>query len=132
MQPDIRQQLEEKIFALQEEVESWKCVVADMRDALLTEVSVSIVQNLTEKESLILGILMRKRSATKAQLWQILYGCLPDVDQPDPKVILVFISHMRTKLRPYGVEIRSSRALGYWIDQDSIANLKGEKGRVRQ
>lgn len=54
------------------------------------------------------------RTVSKQTLLDHLYGTGTDVDEP---VVEVYVSRLRKRLKPYGVEIRVQRGLGYALSE---------------
>lgn len=54
------------------------------------------------------------RTVSKQALLDHLYGTGADVDEP---VVEVYVSRLRKRLKPYGVEIRVQRGLGYALSE---------------
>ncbi len=78
---------------------------------------------LTPKEAVLVGGLRRRKSCTKEQLLTIIYGALPPDDQPEIKIIDVFVCKIRKKLAPHGIMIRTLWGLGYELPPDSRSRL---------
>lgn len=73
---------------------------------------------LSPRENQTLGIIAKRpEGASHERLFSALYGAKND--PPGEKIIHVTISHMRRKLRPYGIQINTNWGVGYWMDEDS-------------
>lgn len=59
-------------------------------------------------------ILVLGRTVSKSQLLDQVYGTGADVDE---QVVEVYVSRLRKRLRPHGVEIRVQRGLGYVMQE---------------
>lgn len=69
---------------------------------------------LSRNQARMLGLLMHKKVASKDALYTALYtDVICDKELPESKVIDVQISHMRRKLRPFGIEIETIWGTGY-------------------
>jgi two-component system, cell cycle response regulator CtrA len=85
---------------------------------------------LTGKEARLLGCLLARDQATKDQLMTALYD--PGIDdEPEIKIIDVFVCKLRTKLRPFGIPVRTIWGVGYALDaesKDAIRNFQSVMG----
>ncbi|WP_020179811.1 helix-turn-helix domain-containing protein [Methylopila sp. M107] len=82
---------------------------------------------LTPKQASVLGFLLNRPMATKDELMTALYALDVD-DPPHQKIIDVFVCHLRRKLRPFGIEIRTVWGQGYAIDRPQRDELKAQLG----
>lgn len=57
-------------------------------------------------------IAMRGRTVSKSRLLDSVYGTGADVD---PQVVEVYVSRLRKRLKPHGIEIKVQRGLGYLL-----------------
>ena len=74
---------------------------------------------LSPVQAQIVGILRKIDSAPCKRIYVAIYGSA--LDPPDLNVVRVHISHLRSKLKPHGVEIKSGRgctSCGYWIPEE--------------
>lgn len=75
---------------------------------------------LTLSEARIFGALYQRASCTKAQL--LATNCEPGVeDEPEIKIVDVFVCKLRKKLKPYGIEIETLWGQGYRMTPESKA-----------
>jgi two-component system cell cycle response regulator CtrA len=73
---------------------------------------------LTSAETRILGALhARTGVVTREAVYSLLYSTCND--PPDDRIIDVFLSRIRQKLRPHGIEITTFWGVGWMIDADS-------------
>ncbi len=59
-------------------------------------------------------LLAKGRTVSKQYLLDNLYGTGSDVDEP---VVQVYVSRLRKRLKPFGIEIRVQRGLGYLMQE---------------
>lgn len=75
------------------------------------------VFRLTKCEASIFSLLVRRPEATKAQLHTVAHEARdPQSETTDPKIVDVFICHLRKKLKGSGVEIKTLWGRGYCIE----------------
>lgn len=80
---------------------------------------------LTSKEGAIVATLLaHPEGCSKPQLLDALYAHLPNADEPEIKIIDVFICKARKKLKPYGLEIETMWGAGYRFAAASIEALR--------
>jgi len=80
----------------------------------------------TATEEKYLGLLWSRKGVVvpKFAIFNLIYGGLPDGDQPeDPKIIDVVVCHIRKKLKPFGVEISTMWGRGFYFDDENRAKL---------
>lgn len=79
---------------------------------------------LTAIEGRLLGVLLKAPAVmTKEGLLDALYGLKPDQDQPDIKIIDVFVCKVRKKIGHRGLKIETAWGKGYYIDAENKARL---------
>jgi hypothetical protein len=88
------------------------------------------VAGLTSCESALLATLVRRKRASKAVLYNAVYGDVAEQDRPGPKIIDVFVCKIRRKLQEYAsktgtdpVTLGTLWGTGYTIDEANIARL---------
>ncbi|WP_018701422.1 winged helix-turn-helix domain-containing protein [Amorphus coralli] len=90
--------------------------IAELEQILFGEAWLPPVEwGLTPAEAKVAGVLVTRELASKPAIVAALYAHRPD-DQPDDKVIDVFVYKMRRKLLPFGIEIRTLWGRGYHLD----------------
>jgi DNA-binding response OmpR family regulator len=115
----------DEVVELRREVQALRDALEVMRSSLESEPGLRLIQiaHLTPAERLLLGVLIRRRRATKDQLMTALYCHRPD-NEPCSKIIDTCICKMRRKLKPHGIEIKTIWCAGYEIPLDSIKRIK--------
>lgn len=73
---------------------------------------------LTPSEAAVFGVLVNRSMATKESVSAALYRDLGR-DEPDPKIVDVFICKIRKKVAPYGIDIHTVWGQGYRLDQSA-------------
>lgn len=76
---------------------------------------------LTRHESLILDILTARAMATYEMVMTYAYS--DKVDQPEPKIVSVFVCKLRKKLGQFGIQINTVWGVGYELEPASRARL---------
>lgn len=99
----------------QEEIETLRERVRQLEDALVPDaVTVPIEWRLTSSEARLFAFLTTREVATKAAIMQALYSDRPDED-PEIKIVDVFICKLRKKVVPFGVDIETVWGRGYTL-----------------
>jgi two-component system, cell cycle response regulator CtrA len=75
---------------------------------------------LTGKEGQVLGCLLTGRPHTKHQIMDAMYQDGVD-DEPELKIVDVFVCKLRKKLAPYGLAITTLWGRGYVMDAPALA-----------
>lgn len=97
----------------QEEIEVLREKVRQLEEALTpTNSTVEIEWLLTSREARVFAHLTTREMATKQSVMAALYSDRPD-EEPEIKIVDVFICKMRKKLRPFGIVIDTVWGQGY-------------------
>jgi two-component system cell cycle response regulator CtrA len=103
------EQQQSRIWELEERVRQ-------LEDALSpSAVLIPIEWRLTTSEARMFAHLTTKPQCSKDSLMAALYGLKPDDDEPEVKIVDVFVCKMRRKLKPFGVEIVTIWGQGYGL-----------------
>lgn len=94
------------------------------RNEPATAMGLAGIARLTPNESKIAGFLAARGRVSKAQLFHHLFGHRLADDQPEPKIIDVFICKVRAKLKPHGIEIKTIWGSGYEMTPGNVAKLR--------
>lgn len=79
----------------------------------------------TRIEAAVLGtILNRKGVARKSFIYAAVYGSTLECDQPEEKIVDVWISKIRAKLRRLGIEIMTVRSHGWVMPDEHKVKLR--------
>lgn len=102
-----------RIAALEEDNERLRERVQTLEDALgITPFLTPVEWRLTGSETRLFGHLLARDVATKASIMSALYE--PGVnDEPEIKIVDVFVCKLRKKLAPFGIEIATLWGMGY-------------------
>lgn len=100
-----------RLDALQTENQRLRDELDALRNSLGLGYLPPIELRLTGKEALLLGRLLRGGVVTKNAAMDALYDA--SQDEPELKIIDVFICKLRGKLRPFGVAIDTRWGVGY-------------------
>ena len=79
--------------------------------------------DLTRGEATFLGLFLTRRMWTKESAYLVLYGAGDD-DAPEPKILDVLLSHIRSKIGKHGIVIDTQRGDGWSITAENQAKLK--------
>lgn len=86
---------------------------------------------LTATEALLFALLVKRGEASIDQIMATLYSGRSG-DEPGPKIIQVWISRIRKKLRPHGIRIWSRYRFGvYWLDAEARAKVRALVGEAQ-
>ncbi len=82
----------------------------------------------TRLEAVILAVLIKRTEVTKKQLHLVIEQSRPSENREptDPKMVDVMIHHVRRKLRPHGLELKTVWGLGYRLpvpDRDKAIEM---------
>lgn len=111
------------VLRQQQEIETLRERVRQLEDALIPpDVVVPLEWGLTASEARMFAFLTTRDIATKQQIHDALYGLRPDGDDPEMKIIDVFVCKARKKLSKFGVVIETHWGQGYGLrDRASYA-----------
>lgn len=96
--------------------------VAELERVLGITLDAPLEWGLTGQESRVMGALIARPLVTKDVAMAALYRDFGR-DEPEPKIIDVFICKIRKKVRPFGIEIETVWGQGYRIPADQRAAL---------
>lgn len=83
------------------------------------------IANLTTSEAVLLNTLANApRHVSKDRVYFALFGQRIERDQPQPKIVDVFVCKARKKLEKHGIEIGTVWGQGYALDADNKAKLR--------
>ena len=82
-----------------------------------------VVLRLTGSEGTVLGVLMARAMATKEQIMNLVYAARID-DEPNIKVIDVFVCKLRAKLKPFDINIQTIWGRGYAMAAEEVAKVR--------
>lgn len=85
----------------------------------------------TPQQCEIIGVMLKRMVATRLGLFTILFGGLPDCDQPEIKIIDVQMVRIRKVLLKHGITIDVQWGMGSWsISKDDKRKLRALMARV--
>lgn len=108
----------------QDEIETLRERVRQLEERLAPQFAVPVEWALTGKEALMFAALVARGEASKQALMDALYSDKPDGDEPEIKIVDVFICKLRKKLRPYGIEIQTIWGRGYALPDEVRARFR--------
>lgn len=111
------------------EVESLRYQVAEFRAALGLTQQFPRKFRLTPHEAKVLGILVKREIASRDFIYRTMYADEWMKDR-EPKIIEVYLSNMRKKLRPFDITIQNDYGHGWFLsagDKARIAKLREEQ-----
>ena len=120
------------VMALEAENEHLRDRVTQLEETLGVRLEVPLVLQLTSQEAKIFGVLFKREMVTREVTMDVLYGNRPDADEPEIKIVDVFVSKMRKKLKAFEIGVETVRGRGYRMNAQSKANAAAllEQARV--
>src|SRR5690242_15647817 len=94
------QKIETENDALRAQNDDLQFRIRELQTAVGMSYSLSMCLPLTSRESALFGVLMQRDVATKDMILTALYN---GMDEPQVKIIDVFVCKMRKKLQPFGI-----------------------------
>jgi two-component system cell cycle response regulator CtrA len=117
-----------RIEALEAENDRLRHLLEKARHALMVcEQPLPLELRLTGKEGAMVRLLLSGRLMSKEQLLDGMYVCGVD-DEPQLKIVDVFVCKARKKIAPYGLSIDTVWGRGYRMPPESIASLRAMMG----
>lgn len=83
-----------------------------LEEAMGLTVEAPVFLGLTTHEARLFGALLKRPMVSKAGVMATLYSERPD-DEPEMKIVDVYVCKIRKKLKPYGIEIETIWGQGY-------------------
>ena len=84
------------------------------------------VLDATPQQCEMVGFMLRRAVATRTAMHTVLFGCRPDCDQPEIKLIDVQMVKVRSALKKIGIDVRTEWGSGGW------AITKADKAKLRE
>ncbi len=104
-----------KVQSLIDENEILRERIKQLEACIISDEPVPAEFNLTKTEKNILRVLIRCNLANRDKIFAALYAERYD-DPPDDKLADVFICKIRRKLKPFGIEIKTTWGEGWSLD----------------
>ena len=110
------------VKALTEEVQTLRATIAQMSAVPVTPTRFGLTR---QEEKLFVALMAANSEKTKEQLLAVAYADRYGMDdEPDIKIIDVFVCKLRKKLGPHGVRIETHFGRGYAIPPESKAAVR--------
>lgn len=103
-----------RVEALEQQNERLRDRIAQLEDAAGMNTLTPVEWCLTSSEMRVFGVLMARELATKTAIMAALYRS--DREEPEIKIVDVFVCKARKKLQPFGIEIKTRWGEGYYLD----------------
>ncbi len=111
------------VEALEAENDALRARVRDLEQEYGFYNAVPLIFGLTGSEAKVFSLLVERDMANRTQLLNAcMHGRGAD-EEPEPKIINVYICKIRKKLKPFGVEITSVSGRGYLLSQEDKAKV---------
>uniref|UniRef100_UPI00333BC414 helix-turn-helix domain-containing protein n=1 Tax=Mesorhizobium sp. M0050 TaxID=2956861 RepID=UPI00333BC414 len=105
--------MDDLVIRQQQELDMLRERIRQLEDALVPpSISVPLEWLLTSSEARLFAFLTTRQIASKAAIMQAIYSAGAD-DEPEPKIVDVFVCKIRKKLKPFGVQIETVWGQGY-------------------
>lgn len=92
------------------------------------------VLDATPQQCEMVGFMLRRAVATRTALHTVLFGCRPDCDQPEMKLIDVQMVKVRAALKKLGIDVRTEWGSGGWAitnaDKAKLRRLMAGEGEA--
>jgi DNA-binding response OmpR family regulator len=82
------------------------------------------VVHFTRTEFKIVGLLLKHELVTREFIWRVLYGGMPDCDQPRTETVDVHLTFVRRKLRKQNISIATDHGHGWYLTKAERAKLE--------
>jgi two-component system cell cycle response regulator CtrA len=107
---------------LRTQVEDLQYRIDDLEFAIGSRLDAPICFQLTKREAQMLGVMMTHHDVvTKEMFLTAMYG---GMDEPNLKIIDVFICKLRKKLARFGIEISTMWGRGYYLTKEMKAKIR--------
>lgn len=114
-----------RVEALEEERDRLLGRIDQLEEALGVTFLAPLGWGLTPAQSAVLGVLLTRELATKNAVMAALYRDLGR-DEPEPKIVDVFVCHLRKKLGRVGLKIETVWGQGYALTAATKAAIRAE------
>lgn len=114
---------DQRIRVLQDENALLREQVADLQRQLTANWVSPIEWRLTKRENGVMSVLVARGLATKDAIMAGLYSDKIG-EEPEPKIVDIFICKIRKKLEPFGIQIETRWGQGYYLDDATRTLLK--------
>lgn len=104
-----------------EEIEVLKERIIQLEELLAGTSSVPIRFGLSGLQTKLFGMLMRREEVGRFQAMDFIYGGCPS--EPDAQILSVVVNHLRKKLRPFDVDIKTIWGRGWYLTSDAKAKV---------
>ncbi len=115
-----------RIARLEAENDQLRALVTELKSLAFGEWRPPAEWLLTPSQQRIFALLLKRGQVTREQAASALWALRPEGEIPDRKVIDVQLCHMRKKLAPFGVQIRTLWGQGIALDPETRTRLRGE------
>lgn len=123
-------ELEARIKVLEDENEELREKVRQLEEQQRGTRPMPLEFGLTGSEERMLAILLSRDGAvTKETFLNLMYGGLPD-DEPELKIIDVFICKLRKKLKPFDIEVTTIWGRGYILGPAEKKKIRAMQGAM--
>lgn len=112
------------VEAVEAENEMLRERIAALEALLGLTVEVPLELQLTAQESKLVGFMLKRDLISKSSAMMLLYGSRPDGEEAEPKILDVFVCHIRRKLKPFGLSIETRWGEGYYFTAENKQKLR--------
>lgn len=116
-----------EIAALRKLVDDLAVRVAAIEEGVLVENATLRRQGFTSYEATLLALILKRELVSRQAAMTVLYGAADD--PPNDKIVDVYLSRVREKLRKRGLPTPITRAYaGWWLDRSAKMILRKRLG----
>lgn len=113
--------VETEVQKLRDRVQELEALLG--RDRKLTD-RVRIAFGIEHDQAEILALIVNRHIATYDAIFTVLYGALPECDQPDSNVMETQVSKLRKALKDHGIKIVTNYDTGWSMSREDKNKIK--------
>ncbi len=113
-----------RLETIERENEQLRDRIAQLEALLFESERLPLELRLTTHEEALVAFLLKRNEVSKDQILTAIYGLLPDDDEPELKIIDVYVCKARKKLAPFGLQIKTIWGRGYCLPPATKTTLR--------
>jgi DNA-binding response OmpR family regulator len=113
-----------RLETVEKENETLRDRIAQLEALVFEETRLPVELKLTGQQERLVHFLFKRNEASKDAILSAVYGARPDADEPEIKIIDVFICQARRKLAPFDIKIETIWGRGYFMPPASKVRLR--------
>lgn len=72
----------------------------------------------------LLGLLLKRQFGPREALYAAIWNARPECEQPELKMVDIYIHRLRKQLRPHGITIETNKCFGYFMTGENKARTR--------